>query len=378
MPQAFLVYRSPSDFPRQGAEDADVAIRYVYLQIDASTGQSGVRVQVVRPPVALVHGLWDDWRTWNTFDPLVTGPETVDSRFSVLRVSYDHRVGSLIQSSTPSYSGVRSARANSLGFDYNARGVLRQITKWRDDFKSGRNPAYMPVAAVQADVVAHSMGGDIARTLGLPRFNDTNTFGKGVVHKLITIDTPHLGSAVATKLSHQANSCLRNLLTWAGKFSFQSVVFRNGQTTPGAIGDLRDDFSNQGLQDIASQSVRPVRAAMIAGIYTDLGSLDASSAPDFFRHQWFGCPNDPLAQALTSQAWPSVFGGNDNDAIVSVNSQLNGGSGLQRSGFVHSSGTTSLGFAPPSILDAAASTAEDVIQLLNTPVSDSSQFRTIP
>ena len=384
-PMAFAVYRSPSDFPRSSADDSQLAYRDVYIHLESINGSMNLPVRIVRPPVALIHGLWDDWKAWNKFAPLVTGPQTVDPKFSVLRVSYDDRIGSLITSSTPSYSQLSKARANSLGFLYNAGGVLKQIRKWMEDFKGGHNPANIKVAAVQADIVAHSMGGDIARTLGLPAFVDTNTFRQGVVHKVITIDTPHLGSAVATNLSHQTNSCLQDFLASKGKFSFQSVVLQHAPFTPGAIGDLIGDLTDvplsQALEDIRSQSVRAIRVALVAGIYTNFSSLNSSVAPSFLRNRYFGCPNDPLAQALTETGWPSVFEGNPNDAIVSLNSQWNGApgaGGFQISGVVHSDGTTSLGFAPPSVLDPGTSTAGFVIQLLNTPLTNSAYYRTIP
>jgi triacylglycerol esterase/lipase EstA (alpha/beta hydrolase family) len=56
---------------------------------------------------------------------------------------------------------------------------------------------YCSVAAVQADVVAHSMGGDVARTMPtLATFTGQSTYGLGPVHKLITIGTPHRGNSV--------------------------------------------------------------------------------------------------------------------------------------------------------------------------------------
>lgn len=54
------------------------------------------------------------------------------------------------------------------------------------------------MAVVQADVVAHSMGGDIARVMPtVTGFANQTNYGLGPVHKLITIGTPHQGSPLA-------------------------------------------------------------------------------------------------------------------------------------------------------------------------------------
>jgi esterase/lipase superfamily enzyme len=55
---------------------------------------------------------------------------------------------------------VNNISANALGFSFNAPIVLKQIRQQISEFEQSQ-----AVAAVQADVVAHSMGGDIVRTM---------------------------------------------------------------------------------------------------------------------------------------------------------------------------------------------------------------------
>jgi triacylglycerol esterase/lipase EstA (alpha/beta hydrolase family) len=98
----------------------------------------------------------------------------------------------------------RDVRANSLGLQYNGPRVLANVEAWIESFKSGQNPAGLTVASIQADIVAHSMGGIITRYFAAFLFflNDVSfpTFGQGPVHKLITIDIPHFGTPLATQL----------------------------------------------------------------------------------------------------------------------------------------------------------------------------------
>jgi probable HAF family extracellular repeat protein len=421
VPYAFAVYRAPVDFARPGGTagsfktgvagfassagtgfgaailvansgpiviigagsltDDELASRLVSIQIQDFTNQTAtaLRVNILRPPVVMIHGLWDNWTAWNSFSPLVKGPFTVDPRFYVGRVSYDLPIGNLITASDPSYPDTSKARANSMGFGFNAPSVLAQTGQWIEDFKQGHNPLAIPAAAVQADIIAHSMGGDITRTLPLqPTFLSDDTFAQGNIHKVITIDTPHLGSQLASQLvSFQENgNCIQRLiLAPRGKFAFKAVAFSTGFVPfplNGAMTDLQP--SSIALVDMASQSPHPLPTALIAGVYTNFGVLDTSPTALFIRATCFVF-GDPLANALTSTGWPAIFMNQANDAVVSESSQLNGldpGSGFTFIGYVHSPGTEALGFSGPSVLDAKIGAGDTVVFLLNKPVTQPS------
>lgn len=428
-PLAFAVYRAPIDFARQNSDgsymsgycsfinaasgfgvpsntpeellgfqpksDDQAACRTVSISVqNLRTGtSSSLPVIILRPPVVLVHGLWDDKGAWNNFSPLITDPPlTVDSRFYVGRVSYDNLVGPSIVSSDPSYSGIvfaaegsvqLKAKANSLGFAFNAPNVLAQTDRWIGNFKQGNNPMGIPAAAVQVDMVAHSMGGDIARTMVLlPSFLSDETFGQGSIHKLITIDTPHLGSPLASLLlsSQEDGGCLEHLLALKGKFVFNTAFLANAGLVSGAMSDLQP--SSPALRNIANQNRHPLPTALIAGIYTFFQSLDVIGG-NAFLIRLVCSTTDPLADDLTSSNYPLVFSGLANDAIVSEPSQLNGNSAVngagvfEFTGVVHSVGTEKLGFAGPSVLDASAGVATTVILLLNTPINAPGQFNPI-
>jgi hypothetical protein len=76
------------------------------------------------------------------------------------------------------------------------------------------------------------------------------------------------------------------------------------------------------------------------------------------------------ASPLTSQGWATVFQSAPNDAIVPVNSQLNGNSDTSATlltfpNVIHSPGIEALGFGPPSELDGASGIPDWVVDLLN-------------
>lgn len=391
VPVAFAVYRAPLDFARQNPDasyktgtcgsitntDDNLACRSVSLQIQNQTQgtTATLPISILRAPVVMIHGLWDNWQTWNNFSPLVTGPNTVDPRFSIGRASYDFSVGSLITASSPSYSPsqLKGVNANSLGFAFNGPYVLGQISGWIANFKQGQNPLGIAAAGVQADIVAHSMGGDITRTIVLQlSFLSNDTFGQGNIHKLITIDTPHLGSPLASQLGSpsEEGGCVELVLAHFGNFALVSVSMGGGIPVSGAIGDLA--ISSPALSNIASQSPHPLPTALIAGVYTNWASLSGFHV----LGNICGTFADPLALDLTPTLWPgNVFAGQPNDAIVSQASQLDGLAadlGFVSSNVLHSKGVEALGFAPPTALDSNSGNPSLVMLLLNTPVSSAS------
>ena len=140
-PMAFAVYRAPLDFPRSSVDDSTKTFRDIHLRIRHANGnETTLPLRIVRPLVALIHGIWDSWNGWDAFAPLVTGPTTVDPRFTIVRVSYDDPVS--IAASRPIYPRrlLAAARRNTLGFEFNAPNVRSQISQWLEDFKTQPQP----------------------------------------------------------------------------------------------------------------------------------------------------------------------------------------------------------------------------------------------
>jgi pimeloyl-ACP methyl ester carboxylesterase len=408
MGHAFAVYRAPVDFARptssgfktgtcQGSSkfDDQLSCRAVSLQVQditANTPPTTISITVVRPPVFLIHGLWADWKDWTNFFPLVISKRNVDRRFHVERLSYDWLVGPSLMSSSPTYTlvDISTAKANSLGPQYLAPFVLAQMKTKIGVFENGDNPSGMSVAAIQGDVIAHSLGGIVTRTLPLTTGFFSNTFNQGLIHKVISLDVPHLGSPLAPLLLGSSSDCVREVFAQVEYFSFTSATFKQAPNTPadGAVGDLVNSPLSTTLKAIAQQGPHPLPTALIAANYTNFASLDCtpSNPPPgghgcaaYLIRTECGAVGDPLGAKFTSTAWPLIFGptgSNSNDALVDQNSQLNGlavtngTNGFIYPGLVHSPGTESLSFTGPSVLDSSSAPnpiANQVITLLNTP-----------
>jgi len=373
-PMAFAVYQPPSDFSRGGNDDTAIS-RFVGVKWQLASAQGSnlppiteaTAITIWRPPVVLVHGLWGSWNDWALFEPFLT-----DSRFFITAGNYDIPPLFPITASNPSYPPqlLATTRNSALGFAYNAPTVLQEIQGAIVDFRTT-----LGVAATQADVVAHSMGGTITRTLeNLPGFTGADSFGVGSVHKLITIGTPHLGSPLAADLLF-GNSCTAGFLAENQNVSLATVTIQGVPGVSGGIGDLQP--TSFALGQIQDPNGHEVPTALIAGTMTqaNLGGLNCTLCVASYLRS-VKCPSDFLASNLTASGWPTVFGGAPSDAVVPLASQWNGNStGVQDPGVVHSSGIVLLNFNGPAELDplGAVNTIQtSVIQLLNAPVQGSS------
>lgn len=354
--EAFAIYRGPVNFSR-GSQDDNLTTRSVTLCAASSGGTTSTAVTVARPPVVLVHGLWGDASSFDNFTPLITA-----TNFSINYAVYNTPITGITKTVPAFSSSVDSMiEANSLGFAYNAPGVLTQVNNFIAAYRTTVN-----VAAVRADVVTHSMGGDISRTSFLLKtFLANNTFGAGPINKLITIATPHLGTPIAADMLSNTNTCVRNTLAGYGDIALQSVTF-SGQTAHGAMIDLEGDGFGGGLSTALKnlKADQPFPTAYIAGIATP-DNLDGLNCL-FCNAEALRllCAGDPLATDLTATNWPNVFG-QSNDAIVPLDSALNNLTGLQYSGVIHTAGLETIDFNGPSVLDAEPDIASEVITLLN-------------
>lgn len=378
-PMAFVVYLPPSNFAR-GSQDYNSATRTVTFQVKSNSNPNYIltaTANILRPPVVLVHGLWGEPGDWdrNGFTIPITG-------IVVSKADYYHPLLQGITATSPTYDpgilDLNNIPTSALGFSYNAGdafnpgSVDRQIRQFISNFRHSNN-----VAAVTADVVAHSMGGDIVRTMALqPWFASNDTYGHGPIDKLITIGTPHLGTPLATDLLQDASKCVRQHLAKKRNASFITVTI-NGVPINGAVGDLQGNgfgmYLSPALQQLFDAGPLPFPMARVSATEdsSNLSGIDCS--PDLFLNCLAGwlrdvlCRNDPLAGALTSTLWePTVFG-QRSDAIVPLISQLNNRTStiVTLSGVIHSLGLAKLNFNPPTELDPTFGAVTTVVNLLN-------------
>jgi len=262
-----------------------------------------------------------------------------------------------------------------LGFAFNAPIVLNQIQEAIVEFRQLRH-----AAATQADVVAHSMGGTVSRMLQYQDwYASGSSFGFGSVHKLITIGTPHLGSQLASQLLQ--DNCVQGIFALKKRFAIATVTAAGVQTT-GGVGDLQGDGLNDSLLSGALIEIQnstphevptlPIAGTMIAAANPPSNTSGLACAFPCNAAVIRSCSGSILGASLTPLGWPNVFGGQASDAIVPVNSQVNGDlSALQVPGIIHSAGLEDLNFTGPGELDANSVIQTAVIGALNLSIQNS-------
>ena len=348
--------------------------------------------------------------------------------FFVSALDYSGNIDGELVSTVPDYSGPRSSasahiRRNVVGLAFNSPFIfsemLKQIANFKESTRSGGYP-YFPIAAVQGDIVAHSLGGLVARgmthvgsadSLGLSMaptepggltFYDNNSYGGGYIHKLITLGTPHLGTNLALRQIDGTNECVRGLSASRGEYSLNSISVSplysgGGVSYAGAAADQAGDPTTGALSPTLQELNQPrsmsIPAAFIAAEFN--ASNNSSTVALYGNAVYSACgtyvvpgDGDFLATHYSFTGWPLIFNGAPSDVIVPLASASFGGkpNTYILTGVVHGPGTVGhgnvsdphLGFGGPQLLDPASGAPGIVLQLLDTNVKDSSHFVAIP
>ena len=193
---AFAVYQSPLDIPEGSVETE------FYLQVTVGAETRIQRLTLHRPPVVMVHGVWSKSDVWLKSDDKDKRPGLEPylkragySQRWLTRVDYSCKG---CDKSDPNYGAVGSfdPAASNIQDQFN---VVQLISSVREALAKVRQSN---IAVTQVDIVAHSMGGLIARSRAARetapgQYKRLVNYFKGDFHKLITIGTPHQGTPLA-------------------------------------------------------------------------------------------------------------------------------------------------------------------------------------
>lgn len=337
------VYHAPEDFVSDLATDSVRSSRNIRLAVSVADITEFVEISVVRPPVVFIHGIWSSASVFNSFAPLQI-THVSDPRFTTRRLDYS---------------------------DQNTKEI---------DAIIGPNGAFLPVrmrmaittalpeiAVVRGDIVGHSLGGVLPRymaALALPTYFTPQNSWMGHVHKLISIDSPHLGSEYCDLLIGAANDdpvrieLLNRLI--------RTLMFPDGKPEDPVTGGIVDDLRPS--SHVISGSKVPANLVFEPRLHTISGWLTKDQER----------ANDAIVTALdlvagldlSENTFSAVFKGEPNDLVVATYSQNardlfdNQPSRItERSGVAHSDGFL---LTVPAI-STKSGNASRVIELLNAP-----------
>lgn len=248
-----------------------------------------IQIQLYKPPVVLVHGMWSDAEAWNVpecnFKQRLRDygfyPYTADYSYDNA-CSFDPTLG--YQS-----SGIREVRT----------AVLKAIDSYR----------YKKIAVCKVDVIGHSLGGLLARSfIQQPTgYKSVENYQSGYIRRLVTIGTPHHGSPFGPLLTNSSDT-LKSLLSLLGKrIGFCHTDFEYGRDINNNI------YKSKALTNLEETKIKSHLVVCSASITTyDSWSL----------HNW-----EPIILGnFLHKSYLQLFGNewNNHDFIVPMSSQTDG------------------------------------------------------
>ncbi len=268
-----------------------------------------VNIGLYHPPVVLVHGLWEKSTFWehplSNFSQLLS-----NAHFDVTSADYGkHNAATFDPYANKTFGnyGINATR-------YAIQTALKNYHK-------------NDIAGSQVDIVAHSVGGLIARGfVQQPDYNNTANYMKGYIHRLITIGTPHFGGHLSGPLFNHRND-------WYCSVPFPKIaIFPNGCQFNLGITQLKTIYKNLstpidqgGVEALIPGSIAyshlcptNVKSYAIVGSWGPLGNASMKQLQSFFRN----ITNNPSFN-LDRDGFKGNFQGN-NDLQVNLTSQAGG------------------------------------------------------
>lgn len=231
---AFALYTPPETFgPRDGADGSwhdevdfrGIGIRARYRRPDGAEAEAGSAIILTRPPLVLVHGTFDNpVAAWRTASDLGPPPVEAFSAAGFRPFTVDYSGSSAAPADARTGRGVRPDESwlnpGESSFRSNRRVVLENPDGILDALAHYRNR--LDIAAAQADVVGHSLGGTLGRVLASAHYNPdyrtAENFNQGWINRLVTVNTPHHGTELPATLGFFEEAAWMEHRTWTEWF----------------------------------------------------------------------------------------------------------------------------------------------------------------
>jgi hypothetical protein len=190
---ALAEYVAPADFVREDADrelvERSIEIAAVYTPADVSGGfETQVDLKIKRPPVVLAHALWSNPLEWQRL------ALTSDPRFAITYVDYTYSCKPEVPVLPPGVKTCPVPQDGSAPLCRSDPGTSINVA-----VKSAiENVRRLGIAATRVDVVAHGAAGlRIRRHIDGQGYRSNANLNQGDINRLVTVNTPHFGSAVA-------------------------------------------------------------------------------------------------------------------------------------------------------------------------------------
>jgi pimeloyl-ACP methyl ester carboxylesterase len=260
-----------------------------------------IPIELYRTPVVLIHGLWmnsnDAWVTTNFANTLAC------SGFHYAFADYE------------AHNSETFDPCDKVFGNYGINSIRNTVHEILREYR------YFSIAAAQVDIIAHSMGGLMARGfVQQPDYKGKESYMKGSIHRLITIGTPHFGGPLSRFVRDHNDD-------WYFLDGIKLNRCRTGKVEPKKLRTIYSDIFNYPIDKGAIEALIPkstayshihqtnVKSYAIAGSYRPNATKSHSSQESYYK-----TIVDPDDFNLDRDAFDNC----DNDLLVSVTSQLGG------------------------------------------------------
>ena len=263
-----------------------------------------IPIHLYRPPVVLIHGLWGN--SVNTWVKTAFTNELTDKGFIYAFADYGEH-----NSETFDPDAIKKPMDGKPFGNYGIDSIRNTINYILNVYH------YFSIAVSQVDIVAHSMGGLMAR--GFVQQDDykrKENYMRGSIHRLITIGTPHLGGPLSKFLYDHRDD--RYCFDENGKILEKCLVpiqlesFYENRNIPIDQGGIKSLIPRSDAYSHLHQT--NVKSYAIAGSYRPSANKSHESQESFY-----GSVVGSGHFNLDKDAFDD-----DNDLVVSVTSQLGG------------------------------------------------------
>ncbi len=186
----FALYTPPLNYGYEPANNKTFKLRAVYnFPGTDKPYEKEINLALLKPPVALIHGMWSNKETWGSAFINYNG------QFETFFIDYE-----------------KLAAHNFFELGHVVKNGVHEIVH---SYRLRR------IAATRVSAICHSMGGLITRQFfadkkGTDYFRKDN-FGQGDIYKLVTLGTPHYGSPVAWMVIKMRDAAYSPFLEFARK-----------------------------------------------------------------------------------------------------------------------------------------------------------------
>jgi pimeloyl-ACP methyl ester carboxylesterase len=305
------VYTPPDSFNQDKGSNRTIDVNVSDPNNPAASAPLEIPIQLYRPPVVLIHGVWtNSEQTWASTAWTATDPKKTPFTKSLDDKGFTYTFADYEKHNSETFD----PDANKTFGNYGINATRNAIHDILEEYHK------CSIAASQVDVVAHSMGGLMARGfVQQPDYKGKENYMKGSIHRLITIGTPHSGGHLSKILYDHRDD-------WYCLDGIQITPARTCKVEPKKLRTIYADFKTP-IDKGAVEALVPGSDA-----YSHLGQTNVksyaiagswkSNAPvsHQFKEWEYKIIKDDLAFNLDGKD-----GFNDeNDLVVSVKSQLGG------------------------------------------------------